>query len=170
VNPGAKAAAVALVVCSSLVLFACAPKPTATSTDPALSRQLEGLEALLTRVDPMVLPEPSGEATDGVYIARVVEVSPTPQLAVSLDWLTDRRGLGNASNTANSVAGTQTLPVSDAVIALPGSTSTYSVVAPDTLAARWRSEGSAHDTAYFVSVTNGKVVAMWPVNAPRSLP
>ena len=160
-------------VCVLMLIAGCAnhSSPADTSELRAARLQVSGLESLLVGIDLPVDPEPSTDATNGVFIAMIDGVEATPTPALSIDVLTDRRGYRNASNTANrSVHPQRVALLDDAVLAVPGAMSEYRIVTPAAFVAGWASGRTARGTAYYIRLYRGRVGAAWPLNAPRSLP
>lgn len=164
--------AIGFSVCALLLVSACTGQTPASSSQATAdeARGTGALQTLVGSIDPALSREPSGDATDGSYLALVIDATATPEPRVTIDLLTDRRGRSNASNTANDVRHLQVVSIADAVVVLPGPGSTYSAVAPADFGRRYQAEPSARDTAYYVKLVNGKATAIWPVNFPRSIP
>ena len=159
--------------CVLMLIAGCANRLSSVDASELRAAQLQvsGLESLLVGIDLPVEPEPSTDVTTGVFIVMVAGVEATPTPALNIDVLTDRRGYGNASNTANRSMHVQRVALlDDAVLAVPGAMSEYRIVTPADFVAGWASDSTARGTAYYLRLYRGRVGAAWPLNAPRSLP
>jgi hypothetical protein len=171
----------ALAVVLLLVVTGCSPRSgatapagvaTATPTLDASATQqpaADGFESILGRAFVAIDSEPSGDVSDGTYMAWVESVtSGGPGWTASVDFVSNDAPTGTDWHTGtNKYKHPQVIPIApDGALVVPERDGRLRTVIPAEFSRVWASDPGYRTTPYYVIVGAGEVLAMWPVPFP----